>query len=59
MPKCEIFDLLDCNDFLHHEVSIGRGLEGLNKNLKLFTDGFDTGHFVFATACAVNASKNC
>jgi hypothetical protein len=28
MPKCEIFDLFDLNNFLCQEVSIGRGLGG-------------------------------
>ncbi len=26
VPKCGIFDLFDFNNFLRHEVSIGRGL---------------------------------
>ncbi len=51
------FDLMDSNVFLYHEVSIGIGLESWNKSLTFFTDGWDTGHFVFATACAFYASK--
>ncbi len=51
------FDLLDSDDFFYHEDFICRGLEGWNKFFKFFTDAWDTGHFVFATACAVNASK--
>ena len=41
----------------YHEVYIGRGLKGWNKIFTFFTDGWDTGHFVIATACAVYASK--
>ncbi len=36
---------------------IGRGLGGWNKHFKFFTDGWDMGHVVFATACAVYARK--
>jgi hypothetical protein len=50
------FDVLDFNAF-YHEVSIGRGLEGFNKSFTFFTDGWDTGHFFLANACAVYASK--
>ncbi len=51
------FDVLDFNDFFHHKVYIGRGLEGWNKIFSFYTDEWDTGHYVLATACAVYASK--
>jgi hypothetical protein len=54
--KCEILISWIVMIFISWS-SIGRGFEGWNKNWKFFTDGLDTGHFVFATACAVNASK--
>ncbi len=56
VPKCEILISWILMIF-YHEVSVGRGLEGWNKNFTFFTDGWDMGHFVFATACAVYASK--
>jgi hypothetical protein len=56
VPKCEILMSWILIIF-YHEVSIGRGLEDWNKIFTFFTDGWDTGHFVLATACAVYASK--
>ncbi len=56
VPKCEILMSWILMIF-YHEVYIGRGLEGWNKMFTFFTDGWDTGHFVLATACAVYASK--
>ncbi len=50
------FDVLDFNDFFSWSL-YRRGLEGWNKFFSFFTDGWDTGHFVLATACAVYASK--
>jgi hypothetical protein len=47
------FDVLDFNDFF----IMKSWLEGWNKIFTFFTDGWDTGHFVLATACAVYASK--
>ncbi len=57
VPKCEILMSSILMIFFYHEVYIGRGLEGRNKFFSFFTDGWDTGHFVLATAWAVYASK--
>ncbi len=55
VPKCEILISWILMTFL--SWSLGKGLEGWNKNFTFFTDGWDKGRFVFATACAVYASK--
>ncbi len=53
VSKCEILISWIVMIFLYLEVSIGRGLEGWNKNLKFFTDGLNTGHFVFAALSSI------
>ena len=57
MPKCEIFDLFDFNDFyVIKSLYVGDFRDEIKNNI--FKCGPDTYHFIFASVCAVYASND-
>ncbi len=58
VPKCEIFDLFDFNDFyVIKSLQVGDFRDKI-KNKFFCTDGLDMGLFIFVSVCAVYADND-